>query len=309
MVHQTGVPAPTLRAWERRYGILTPRRAENDYRLYSERDIMLVLWLREQVEVGLTISQAIALLRSAEPARRRSRRSRPLANAAEPENGTSAQPVASLALSELRGALLNAFLALDEQAVNQIIAQAIAVYPVEDVCLSLIAEALREAGQRWATGQLSITCEHFASATLRAQLESLFRSAPCPAEGPLTIVGCAPGDLHELGSLTLALLLRRGGVRVVYLGQSVESEDLLATVANVRPVCVALSASLLSSAQSLVELGAQLAHARKPAPLFFFGGHAFEERPELVERVPGQFVGDDMRQAVLTIKKRITSSC
>src|SRR6476660_6469566 len=37
VVHQTGVPAPTLRAWERRYGILAPRRGENDYRLYSER--------------------------------------------------------------------------------------------------------------------------------------------------------------------------------------------------------------------------------------------------------------------------------
>src|SRR5215472_75581 len=81
VVHQTGVPAPTLRAWERRYGILTPRRGDNDYRLYSERDMMLVAWLRERVESGMTISQAIALLRTLEPARRKGRRGR---QAAEP---------------------------------------------------------------------------------------------------------------------------------------------------------------------------------------------------------------------------------
>ncbi len=73
VVRQTGVPAPTLRAWERRYGILAPRRGENDYRLYSERDMAIVTWLRERVESGLTISQAIALLRSLDPGRKRRR--------------------------------------------------------------------------------------------------------------------------------------------------------------------------------------------------------------------------------------------
>ncbi|MFI5275142.1 MAG: MerR family transcriptional regulator, partial [Ktedonobacterales bacterium] len=50
VVHQTGVPAPTLRAWERRYCILSPERGGNDYRLYSERDIVTVIWLRERVQ-------------------------------------------------------------------------------------------------------------------------------------------------------------------------------------------------------------------------------------------------------------------
>src|SRR5215470_3627885 len=59
VVRQTGIPAPTLRAWERRYGILSPQRGPNDYRLYSERDIAIIRWLREQVENGLSISQAI----------------------------------------------------------------------------------------------------------------------------------------------------------------------------------------------------------------------------------------------------------
>ncbi len=63
VVQQTGIAAPTLRAWERRYDLLSPERADNDYRLYSERDIILIRWLKERVDAGMSISQAIALFR------------------------------------------------------------------------------------------------------------------------------------------------------------------------------------------------------------------------------------------------------
>jgi DNA-binding transcriptional MerR regulator len=63
VVQQTGIPAPTLRAWERRYALFSPKRADNDYRLYTERDIVLLRWLRDRVENGMSISQAIALYR------------------------------------------------------------------------------------------------------------------------------------------------------------------------------------------------------------------------------------------------------
>jgi len=63
VVQQTGIPAPTLRAWERRYTFLSPGRADNSYRLYSERDIAIIRWLKERVDAGMSISQAIALFR------------------------------------------------------------------------------------------------------------------------------------------------------------------------------------------------------------------------------------------------------
>jgi DNA-binding transcriptional MerR regulator/methanogenic corrinoid protein MtbC1 len=63
VVQQTGVPAPTLRAWERRYALLSPERANNAYRLYSQRDIALIRWLKERIDGGMSISQAVALFR------------------------------------------------------------------------------------------------------------------------------------------------------------------------------------------------------------------------------------------------------
>src|SRR4051812_17690234 len=65
VVNETGVPADTFRAWERRYGTPLPHRTASGQRLYSERDIAIIRWLRDRTAAGLTVSQAIRLLASA----------------------------------------------------------------------------------------------------------------------------------------------------------------------------------------------------------------------------------------------------
>ncbi len=307
VVHQTGVPAPTLRAWERRYGILTPRRGGNDYRLYSERDMMLIAWLRERVESGMTISQAIALLRSLEPARRRGRRGRP-AGATGGETGASAAAAAEpqrMAQSELCNVLLAQLLAMDEAAANRTIGQALAVYPVEDVCVDLLTPVLQEIGRLWAAGEVSVAGEHFASMVIRAQLASLFRSAAGKEQGPLVLVGCAPKEQHEIGALMVALMLRRAGMRVAYLGQSVDAEGLMATVEAVKPACVALSASLAEHSEALARIGRRLREQGRGSLVFCFGGRAFECDRALAETVPGEHLAGDARTAVAQLRKRL----
>ena len=307
-VHQTGVPAPTLRAWERRYGILAPRRGENDYRLYSERDMMMVTWLRDRVDGGMTISQAIALLRSLEPARRHGRRGKALpagfAEVSAPTLAPAAYPE-RFSLDELGTTLLAQFAALDEYAAGRTIAQALAIHAVEDVCLDLFTPVLADIGRRWSVGALSIAVEHFASALIRGQLESLFRAAAAGEQGPLVIVGCAPGNRHELGALTLALFLRRAGVRVAYLGQDCEAETLVETMASLRAACVLLSASLATQAEALADVGRRLQSLLGARPLYCFGGRAFSGSPELADSILGLYLSGNPRAAVNDIKHKL----
>jgi len=352
VTHQTGVPAPTLRAWERRYGVLAPRRGANDYRLYSERDIMTVLWLRERVEAGLTISQAIALLRSLESARRPHRgdslppgdrepsaaiandtayihdlrRLTDLADLADlaDANDLADTPLASgganhangssaalegvprrFALGELSTILIRQFTLLDEAAASRTIAQALAIYPIEDVCLSLLTPTLTEIGRLWATGEVSVTVEHFGSALVRTQLDGLFRSATLGASGPLALVGCAPGEQHELGALMLALFLRRAGVRVVYLGQNVEPDSLLSAISAYRPACVALSATLAPQAQTLIAIGQRLCALPEPRPAFYVGGQGFSVSPDLAPQAAGYYLNMNACDAAQTIRQRL----
>jgi DNA-binding transcriptional MerR regulator len=64
LAKKTGVPADTLRSWERRYGFPTPARTDTNQRRYSERDIAAVRWLRTQTERGQGISEAVAMVKS-----------------------------------------------------------------------------------------------------------------------------------------------------------------------------------------------------------------------------------------------------
>lgn len=337
VVHQTGVLAPTLRAWERRYGILAPHRGENDYRLYSERDMIIITWLRDRVESGMTISQAIALLRSLEAGRRHDRIGRvsPGAGADHADradtrahdaqeqsadstaaNGASVdtpftpgEQLRRFSLDDLSAALVRQFVNLDEAAASHTIAQALAIYPIEDVCLSLLTPALAEIGRRWAEGTVTVTVEHFGAAMARAQLESLFRSAATNEAGPLALVANAPGEQHEIGSLMLALFLRRAGARVVYLGQSIEPESLVAAVNSFQPRCVALSATMAPQAITLMDTIRQLRQSCGACPALYFGGQAFAGSPELrelIEQSPGVYLNMNACEAAREIKRRLT---
>lgn len=296
VVRQTGVPAPTLRAWERRYGILMPQRGQNDYRLYSERDMATISWLRERVDSGLTISQAIALLRSLDLGRKRHRRhalGRAPGGFGQPSIAPGGAPILApshLTFDELGETLMRQFAALDEAGARRTITQALSIYSIEEACLALFEPVMVRIGNLWRGGDAPVTLEHFASAIVRGQLETLFHLAPASESGPLVIVGCAPGEFHELGALMVALFLRRGGLRVLYLGQSVEPESLLAAVRTARPACVLLSAAQPSQAATLAEVGRRLNEMGPGRPAFFFGGQAFIEQPALVELTPGSYV-------------------
>ena len=105
--------------------------------------------------------------------------------------------------------------------------------------------------------------------------------------------------------MTLALLVRRGGGRVVYLGQSVECHSLVETVNALHPAAVLLSASLSVQAQALVDIGRRLRDLPAPRPFFGFGGQAFANDPDLATQVPGVFLGRDAQEATQEVKKRL----
>jgi|GEM_PF-476163 DNA-binding transcriptional MerR regulator len=62
-----GIAPVTLRAWERRYGLPTPLRGTQGYRLYTDHDVRTLLWLKARTAEGMSISRAaeqLLLLRS-----------------------------------------------------------------------------------------------------------------------------------------------------------------------------------------------------------------------------------------------------
>ena len=285
---QTGIQAVTLRAWERRYRVLKPERTAGNYRLYSERDVALLRWLKHQVDTGTVISRAAAEL---EALRQAGAWPEAMPAPSRPTAGASAVPAAQYA--EL---LYSALVALDEGQAGAVVAEAEANFDLANVCLEIIEPCLVAIGEAWYRGQIRIATEHFASQYLRGRLMALFQSLPLSPRGLRVVVGCAPGEFHEIGGLMLALFLRRGGYRVDFLGADVNISDLDEFVRAERPALICLSANSEATARELRTVQARLAGMR-PRPKFGFGGRIFNLQPKLRESVPGIFLGEDARAA------------
>jgi MerR family transcriptional regulator, light-induced transcriptional regulator len=61
----TGIPASTLRSWERRHGWPRPVRAPSGQRLYSDHDLAVIRFLDRRRVEGMSMSQATGLLGAA----------------------------------------------------------------------------------------------------------------------------------------------------------------------------------------------------------------------------------------------------
>ncbi|MGI8968659.1 MAG: MerR family transcriptional regulator [Chloroflexota bacterium] len=279
----TGVPSITLRSWERRYGMPEPQRDDKGYRLYSERDIAVVKWLRERVRQGIGISRAVNMLHVLEYA------------------DTATEPGGILNFESLRGRLLGAISQLDEQAVSQVIAEGLMVASVEDVALRLLQPALCEVGERWAQGTLSVTSEHVGSNVIRFHLAQLIRASPPPLRHHTVIVGCAPGEQHEIGVLMIALFLRRRGFNVIYAGANIEANSLLLDVERARPSAVCLSAGTPDAAQSLRDLYREMAETY--SGVLAYGGRFFNEDDSRTRSVAGSYLGADAACAVTQLER------
>jgi DNA-binding transcriptional MerR regulator/methylmalonyl-CoA mutase cobalamin-binding subunit len=262
-VKMTQVEAPRLRAWERRYAILAPHRSANSYRLYSDRDVAIIRWLREQVEAGMTISQATAYLKSVDDA--------------VPRVKPVAAPPVPLPLDALVHALMQAALCLDEGAALHILRQAFAVYDVEEVCESLVLPALYMIGQQWQAGQDIIISEHFLSNIVRAQLDTVWRLTWQPDTDPPVVVACVPGEQHELGAFMLALFLRRRGVRTIFLGQNVDTPALVRMAETLHVAVICLSATLPQHRAQMIAMAKALLAV--PGIQIFLGGQVMTDAP------------------------------
>ena len=256
VVRETGVPADTFRAWERRYNIPVPHRTATGQRLYSERDIAIIRWLRDRTDEGVTISQAVRLL--------------------EQDDGPAENVAQPVAWDTLHEQLVPALLALDGAAAEAALARAFAVYSVDDVCIRLIAPALVTIGEGWHAGTVSIGQEHFATELLRRKLQGLLGVYDVVAGHATIVAACAPGENHDMGLLILALMLVRRGYRVVYLGSDVPIEGLLPIVEKVSADLVCLSTATTRTAPAAKEVARALRRLSNP-PRIVVGGAGIAE--------------------------------
>lgn len=280
VAERTGVPLHTLRAWERRYGIPRPdRNAENRYRLYDDDDIADVLWMKRQVESGVSPAQASAMLRDG--AR------------------VMMAPPTMAPTSAMSNALYDAFVALDEGEAHRVLNEAWSAFAPEQVIVNVIQPVMRRIGDNWERNLLSVEQEHFASNLIRQRLHAMIQAqATPPLSAPRLVAACAPEEQHDLGLLMVTLLVKRQGWQVTYLGQRTPLVELRTASAHAQ--YIVLSVSTVTGLASLLPLWTE---KFSDAPLLF-GGEIFNTVPSLREHMPGAYLGDDAMAAVQNLATR-----
>ena len=295
---QTGIRPVTLRAWERRHEVLTPHRSDNRYRLYSERDVAILRWLKNRIDSGVSISSAVNELRSMT-----TRDVWPDAVPTAPVRQagfSSATPPAQYAQR-----LSQALMRHDETEASDLLREAQAIFDLMTIFMQIVGPALVEIGEAWYNGRIRVTTEHFASAFLRGRMLTLLQAYPSRRNAPYILLGGAPTEQHELGPLMLSVLLRSLGYRVEFLGPDIPVDDLVDYASYEHPAMIVLSATTTPAALELKRMQEKLRKLRS-APIFGYGGMAFDLNPELREKIPGNYLGNTLELAVQNIKELLS---
>jgi MerR family transcriptional regulator, light-induced transcriptional regulator len=255
---RVGVSPELLRAWELRYGLLQPSRSPGGFRLYSSADEERIKRMRAFQTQGLSAAEAARLaLESTAPAK---------------------TPAGNGEVALDRDPLAQALERFDEPAAQEAFDRALSAVSIESLLRDLVIPYLHDLGERWEAGTASVAQEHFASNFLRGRLLGLARGWG-QGGGPLAILACAPGELHDLPLIAFGLALRAHGWRIAFLGPDTPLGTLADTAAKLEPRLVVVSAT---SASKLARVRDELATLAGSTPLALAGAGATNALAESV---------------------------
>jgi MerR family transcriptional regulator, light-induced transcriptional regulator len=265
VAQMVGLLPVTLRAWERRYGLPSPERGGQGYRLYSEHDLQTLRWLKTQIDAGMNIGQAARKLSQ-------------LRDSGMDPTSREVSPLDKpLSLDNLRQSLMRSLLNLNDQSANDSLRQAFSLYPTDQVFSQVIEPIMQEVGDAWHHKDIPVAVEHYFSHFFQEHLISLLSVAPQPYRNGVIVAGCLPGEFHQIGLLMIVVLLRMRGWNVVYLGANLSLDRLEELLVPVRARLVLFSATMPDPLSSVRDLPALINRMPEPIPMVILGGKAFAE--------------------------------
>ena len=222
----TGIPEDTLRAWERRYKAVIPRRSSRG-RIYSDKEIRRLVLLRDAVEQGHSIGQIAA----ASDNRLRTILGKSAELSAETGTGKATtlrhKSAADDASSEL-GRLLGAVESYDYASAERELARLAAATPnPRDLVHRVAFPLMHITGERWHEGRFTVAQEHMITALLTGLFASMLRLYT-PANPRAKLLMATPeNELHGFGILAAAMLAAAGGLGAIHLGTNLPTRDII----------------------------------------------------------------------------------
>jgi len=258
----TGIPAHTLRVWERRYGAFSTSRTGGGTRLYSEADVERARALAQLQQRGHAIGQ-IAGLPDPELAALMAEGGIVVPPAPVGPGAAAVLPAPTADLRLVGESFLEAVRAFELVRAERILRSVIAGAEPRELVMELMPPLFEEIGRRWETGAFEIAHEHAASALLRDSLGTLLQSWRPATQAKTVVSTTLSGELHEFGALLAALLASVHGWRSVYLGPNLPSEEILLAASRVDAGAVLVSVVCAQGARACRDFAAQVMQVRE----------------------------------------------
>ena len=259
----TGVNAVTLRAWERRYSLITPQRTPKGHRLYTHQDVERIKQIVELLKQGISVGHV-----------------KPLVDLSPGD--TSKEPATENEdiWKHYLDRMINAIERFDEPGLDSSYNDALSLYPVDIVNQRLTTPLLRLLGERWNLREAGIAEEHFFSVYLRNKLGSRLHHINLRSHSPMLLLACLPGELHEIGLLFFALSAVSNGYRVLILGANTPLQQIPLVLQRQACAGIVLSSSA-KPARGVIDSGLPELADRVSIPVFIGGKAAASHRKSL----------------------------
>jgi DNA-binding transcriptional MerR regulator/methylmalonyl-CoA mutase cobalamin-binding subunit len=272
LARTTGVPADTLRTWERRYGFPNAERTQTGHRRYSQATLMRLQLVRAAIRLGHRASVALTANESELRALLAHR------EALQPASEVSVDRETVTRWTEL----IRRFdgLELDRQ-----LGSALATIGAPRLLAERIGPLIHEIGERWSTADVGVRHEHFASERLSNFFARNWQPLSDAATGPIVVCATPSGERHCLGLHMAALTLSLNNLRVAYLGPDVPAQEIVAAVRQHAAHAVLLSAAAGTDSARVHGECNSMRHDLGAALPIIVGGRGFEDPPSAVTRL------------------------
>ncbi len=298
---KTGVAPTTLRAWERRYGLLKPERTPKGHRLYNRNDVDKVMRVVSLLEQNYTISKAINTIRLNDVKRNRSG-VLPVNEAMHDREQSSDNH-----WEHFISRFMKAIELFDENRLEAVYNEALSLYPIDIVTANLLRPLLSRLGQQWGNRRAGIAEEHFFSAFLRNKVGARMHHAANRTQGSRLLIACLPDEFHELGVLLFGLSAMSRGYRILFLGSNLPLQQIIPVLETTAIDAIVLSGSMSSlDDQTAAELNMLVEDCGVPVML---GGRL----SQAIADAPAEFtvsdqiglLGNDYAQALSTLEQKV----
>ncbi len=226
---RTGLSAHAIRAWERRYNAVSPKRDSNNRRYYTEEDIERLSLLKRATDAGFGISQLVSssndelqeLISSM--------------NVIDLPVKTKPEPQAEIRIPDTNYEtyienFMSALEQMDAKILENILIQAETDYGMNAMIENVLVPLMEDIGEKWRKGELRISHEHMASHVIRTFLGGVLASSRTSPSAPNVLVTTPVDQWHDIGALIMAVTAASEGWNVTYLGANLPSEEIAGAV-------------------------------------------------------------------------------